>query len=285
MPKKPEKRLHYLVEFASRYAHSPFKTLTAGAALWRAEGLAQDARDLLEVQAARGARRFEITSYYAVGLVTCLEWHGRSRLVDLMTFLPSCIEANDVKNVASLAVSQMASEGATIPQLLGAATNVSQLSDYLRIFKRLFEVLDIRADIEQELRSIEAPIDAYRLYYEDTSLFGALAKLFATRNHLVHEIDVRIIGPFSIRDTWSAEEAIQYADAVIATLKVVEVHLTKSAPTDFPHRLGEDGIEEDELDKLAATISSLEIDLTKAIERYEGDKTTWRKHLRPLKLR
>jgi hypothetical protein len=129
MPKKPERGIHYLVGFASRYARSPFKTLTAGTALLRADALVRDARDLLEVQALPRRARFEITSYYAVGLVTCLEWHGRSRLVDLMTFLPSCIEANDVKNVASLAISQMVSEGATIPQLLGAATNVSQLSD------------------------------------------------------------------------------------------------------------------------------------------------------------
>jgi hypothetical protein len=279
MPKKPERGLHYLVEFASRYGRSPFKTLTAEAALWRAEALAEDARQLLEVKAANSGGRLEITSYYAVGLVTCLEWHGRSRLVDLMTFLPSCIESNDIKNVPSLAISQMASEGASIPQLLGAATNVSQLSDYLRIFKRLFEALDIGADIERELRSIEAPVDAYRLLYDDTSLFGALDRLFATRNHLVHEIDISIIGAFSIRETWPPEEAIQYADAVIKTLKTIELHITKSAPTDFPHRLGEDGIEEDELEKLTAAVSSLEVELTTGIEKLEGDQTTWREAL------
>jgi hypothetical protein len=196
-----------------------------------------------------------------------------------MTFLPSCIESNDIKNVPSLAISQMASEGASIPQLLGAATNVSQLSDYLRIFKRLFEALDIGADIERELRSIEAPVDAYRLLYDDTSLFGALDRLFATRNHLVHEIDISIIGAFSIRETWPPEEAIQYADAVIKTLKTIELHITKSAPTDFPHRLGEDGIEEDELEKLTAAVSSLEVELTTGIEKLEGDQTTWREAL------
>jgi hypothetical protein len=227
MSKKPERGLHYLVEFASRYGRSP--TLTAEAALWRAEALAEDARQLLEVKAANRGGRFEITSYYAVGLVTCLEWHGRSRLVDLMTFLPSCIESNDIENVPLLAISQMASEGASIPQLLGAATSASQLSDHLRIFKRLFKVLDIGADIERELRSIEAPVDAYRLFYDDTSLFGALDRLFATRNHLVHEIDISIIGAFSIRGTWPPEEAVQYADAVIKTLKTIELHITKSA--------------------------------------------------------
>ena len=196
-----------------------------------------------------------------------------------MTFLPSCIETNDIKNVASLAISQMASEDATIPQLLGAATNVSQLSDYLRIFKRLFEALDIHADIERELRNIENEIVSFGLYYHDTSLFGALGQLFAMRNHLVHEIDIGIIGHFSVRDTWSAEEAIQYADAVIKTLKIIERHITRDAPTDFPNRLGEDGLEEDEIEKLKAAILSLEIELTNDIEKCEGDQTSWREAL------
>jgi hypothetical protein len=86
MPRRPEKGLHYLVEFASRYARSPFQTLTAAAALWRAQELANDARGLLELRAAaeqnnvrfgNRAGTYEIVSYYAVGLVTCLEWNAR----------------------------------------------------------------------------------------------------------------------------------------------------------------------------------------------------------------
>jgi hypothetical protein len=43
--------------------------------------------------------------------------------------------------------------------------------------------------------------------------------------------------------------------------------------------LGEDGIEEDELEKLTAAISSLEVELTTGIEKLEGDQTTWREAL------
>ena len=287
MPKKPEKGLHYLIEFASRYARSPFKTLTAGAALWRAEELAWDAQALLELRTAaeekdirfgNRAGTYEIISYYAAGLVTCLEWHARSRLVDLMLFQPSSIEANDVKKITSLAISQMVSEGATIPHLLGAATNVSQLNEYLKIFTRIFERLDIRADIERELRGVHADIDTHRTD-DDASLFGVLDRLFAIRNHLVHEIDQSIIGRFSIRDIWSAQESLQYAEAVIAAIKAIELHITKSAPTDFPHRLQEDGSEEDELEKLNATVFSLESDLTNSIKRYEDNETIWNEAL------
>src|ERR1700730_18009048 len=105
---------HHLVEFASRYARSPLKTLSAGGALWRAEALVEDLDSLseLRVEADKNGisfgyrgRTFEIVSYYAVGFATCLEWHARSRLVDLMLFRPNSIEKEDVKKLADVALS------------------------------------------------------------------------------------------------------------------------------------------------------------------------------------
>jgi hypothetical protein len=287
MPKQPEKGLHYLVEFASRYARSPFQTLTASAAHWRAEQLAYDARALLELREA-GERKdvpfgnrggtYEIISYYAVGLVTCLEWHARSRLVDLMMFQPSSIETSDVKNIASLAISQMVSEGATIPHLLGAATKVSKLTEYLDIFARIFRTLDINVDLEKQLRGMPVAIDTHRMD-DDLDLFRTLDRLFITRNHLVHEIDQSIIGHFSIRDTWSAHEALQYAEAVITTIKAVELHITVSAPKDFPNRLNQDGTEEDELKKLSDAVANLEAQLTTEIAKFADNEVLWNEAL------
>jgi hypothetical protein len=284
MPREPVKPIHYLVEFASRYAGSPFKTLTAAAALWRAEELAYDARTLIELRASGEERKlrfgnragtYEVISYYAVGLVTCLEWHARSRLVDLMLFQPNAIEASDVQKIAALAISQMASEGATIPHLLGAATTVSQLRQYLIVFKRIFDALNIRADVEAEFRSTQRSIARHRAA-EDNSLFGALDRLFSTRNHLVHEIDQNIIGHFSMRDIWSANEAVEYAEAAIAAIKAIELHLTKCAPVDFPNRLKEDGGEEDELEKLNAKVLALESCLTNEIARFGDNEADWK---------
>jgi hypothetical protein len=144
-----EPRKHYLVEFASRYAGARFKTLNAGSALWRAESLVHDAAALIELKNNAEAKEirfghrvgtYEVISYFAVGLVTCLEWHARSRLVDIMLFRPSCIESSDLKNIATLALSQMVAEGATIPHLLGAATNVSRIQEYLLIFRRVLSI-------------------------------------------------------------------------------------------------------------------------------------------------
>jgi hypothetical protein len=257
--------------------------------LWRAEELAFDARALLELREAADhnsirfgnrASTYEIISYYAVGLVTCLEWHARSRLIDLMMFRPSCIEASDLrdKNIAAPVISQMTSEGATIPHLLGAATNVSELREYLAIFRRIFGTLNIKSDLEKQLRDTPFEMDTHRLD-DDLSLFGTLHRLFMTRNHLVHEIDQGIIGHFSIRDIWSPQEALRYAEAVIDTIKAIERHITASTPKEFPHRLDEEGYPEDELKKLGDAVAAVEDQLTKKIERFRDSEGLWNEAL------
>jgi hypothetical protein len=102
-------RTHHLVDFASRYAVTRFKTLNTATAISRAEDLISDAEALANFQTEAEAKElyfgnikstFEIINYFAVGLVTCLEWHARSRLVDIMLFKPSCIQTSDVKKIA-----------------------------------------------------------------------------------------------------------------------------------------------------------------------------------------
>ena len=132
--KQPTK--HHLVNFAARYAGTRvFQTLNVSSALWRAEALVLDAKEMLELKKAGedkgihfGSRRstYEIISYFAVGFVTCLEWHARSRLIDLMLYKPSCITATDLDGIAKVALSQMVAERVTVPHLLGAATTVSK---------------------------------------------------------------------------------------------------------------------------------------------------------------
>jgi hypothetical protein len=281
MAKEP--RTHYLVDFASRYAGSRFKTLTASAALWRAEALTDDAEMLLklrkegepkEVWFGNRGGTYEVISYYAVGLVTCLEWHARSRLVDLLLFRPDSIEPGDVKNIATLAISQMVAEGVTVPHLLGAATKVSQLNEYLSAFKRVFDALNIQADVESELRKTKTTVNLHRVGV-DNNLHFVTNNLFEIRNHLVHEIDLGIIGHFSLRDMWSVEDAIEYGKSVVSCIKLIESLITKSAPVDFPNRLREDGSEEDEYEKLSAKIVALESELAAKIKELHDGEEFW----------
>jgi hypothetical protein len=279
-------KTHYLVQFASRYAGARFKTLDAGSALWRAESLVDDTADLLELKDDAEAKdirfgqrlgTYEIVQYFAVGFVTCLEWHAKSRLVDTMIFHPNCIELGDLKGIATLALSQMVAEGATIPHLLGAATRVSSVQEYLSIFKRVFGELKIVGDLEDVFRNRKTTVELPRLD-ADTSLYGVLDDLFASRNHLVHEIDLSVIGHFSLRDMWELPRAKKYGEAVVSCIKIVESYITEHAPKNFPNRLDSQGIAEDEYNKLLEEISTTEKQITPEIERWgtvDMSESTW----------
>jgi hypothetical protein len=155
-------RTHHLVDFASRYASASIKTFTPASALWRAEILVDEIEGLMKLSEEAGKKdiafgsvysSYEIVTYYSVGLVTCLEWHARSRLVHLMQYRPGSIQTADVKGIADLAISQMAANGVAVPHLLGAAAKVSSIQEYVTIFQRLFDDINIKVSAERTLRS------------------------------------------------------------------------------------------------------------------------------------
>ena len=279
--KQPTK--HHLVDFAARYAGTRFQTLNVSSALWRAKALVLDAEEMLEVKKAAedkditfGSRlsTYEIISYFAVGFVTCLEWHARSRLIDLMLYKPSCITTSDLESIAKVALSQMLAERVTVPHLLGAATSVSRVKEYVAVFIRMFEVLDIKVHVERELRSVQVDIDLYR-EDGDKSLYSVVEQLFEYRNQLVHEIDLSVIGHFSLRDMWNLDRAVAYGNAIISAIKLLEGHITKYAPQDFPNRLTAEGDAEDEYKKLEKTIASIEAELSGKFQNEDDLTKPW----------
>jgi hypothetical protein len=280
--KQPTK--HHLVDFAARYAGTKFKTLNVSSALWRAEALVLDAEEMLEVKKAAEDKdvnfgstwlsTYEIISYFAVGFVTCLEWHARSRLVDLMLYKPSCITKSDVEGIAKLALSQMVAERVTVPHLLGAATSVSSIKEYVAVFTRMFEVLDIKVHVERKLRSIQVDIELYR-EDGDKSLYSVIEELFEYRNQLVHEIDFSVIAHHSLRDMWDLDRAVAYGKAIISTIKLLEGHITKYAPQDFPNRLTAEGDAEDEYEKLEKAIAAIEDELSNRFQEEDDLTNPW----------
>ena len=99
--------------------------------------------------------------------------------------------------------------------------------------------MDIKVHIERELRSVQVDIGLYR-EDEDKSLYSVIDELFAYRNQLVHEIDLSVIGHRSLRDMWDLDRAVAYGNAIISAIKLLEGHITKYAPQDFPNRLTTD---------------------------------------------
>lgn len=268
---KPPKENKFL-SFAKRHLHTHFKTLTAEAALWRAEALLDDAKAFVELKERCEAAKvefgyhinsYEIFAYYMVGYVSCLEWHARSRRVDLLVARPDLITEKDVK-IDSSALAQMASEKVTVPYLLGASTKVSDMEGYVAIFEKVYEALGIKQSPRNILQvmKVEKPI---WLSAQTEPAFDVLQQMFDMRHHLVHEIDMSTIGSYALRSLWTPAEAVSMGTTTVACIKAVEEQITKLAPDDFPNLL--DG--KDELEKLEKQVTELEDALTGYFEANE----------------
>ena len=96
----------------------------------------------------------------------------------------------------------MAAANVTLPHIVGATMRISGIQDYISIFERVFSALGIQTKPETLLRSIydngtiATPEDPDNLY-------ELIDGMFATRNHLVHEIDIAVVGSYLTRDLWT----------------------------------------------------------------------------------
>lgn len=265
------------IAFATRYldAHS---TLNAISAISRCENLLDDI-----AQAKKWMTQFEITgewfpwfglevfSYYKAGLVTCLEWHARSRLVDLLRFKPSAIQTEDLKgNIGDKVLSEMVAAGVDIPGLVGASRLVNSRDGYFAIFRRIFGELSITTTDESmytelQLSSHDKPADA-------------LQELFEARHVLVHEITMGEIGPWIARNNVHLHEIEETGKLVLALIKLIEREISAYGPAEFPNRLTLEGYPADQNEYLDREISRLEDAIYQSLE-VEPEQASWRKEI------
>jgi hypothetical protein len=262
---------HPYLEFAQRHSSAGLSTLNAFAAISRIHNLLFDldeldkAIKLLEASGESKGRRhswFEITSYYPVALVTCLEWHARSRMVDLFKFRPSCISADDLKGeINNKLLSQMVAQGVTVPQLMGAMTTVGSAEKYITVLQRLFTELAIKPSV----RDILNPI--ILVAGHSAERHDALQEIFNYRNSMVHEIDFSVIGPWLVRSGIDVDEARERCNLVLSIIEATERHISENGPSDFPNRLNAEFSPVDELDLINQKISNLESEITEALRK------------------
>lgn len=256
---------HPAVAFAAGYSTSS-STLNASAAMFRCEAFLHDI-ELAEVAILRFRSSgewtpsfgLEIFSYYLVGFVTCVEWHARSRLVNLFTFKPSCIKVEDLKgNISDKVLSQMVAAKVGVPEVMGASLSIGSPEAYFSTIFRVFAEIGIPRTQAEVLSSLK--VDSADNPME------TLQDLFQHRHRLVHEISMGEVGSWMIRDNVDLEEAKRFGNLVLNLMKLVEREITAHAPRDFPNRLTVDGVLEDPSDFLDREIARLEKDIADAIE-------------------
>jgi hypothetical protein len=231
MKNENTKKIDKSIEFLQRYFKLSINTFNASSAIWRAEQLRNEISEL-SVKLADVKRDppywgFEFTSYYLVGLITCLEWHARSRFCDLLTYDPKNIKSDDLKQVIGANIlEQLLHENLTIAQLISASTLVSDAEKYAYIFDRIFSYLGLTDKAANLIKK-----------GDDTANnnFLILAQMFEARHSLVHEINETQVGHWNLRDYTSLENAQNYAKLVIEIMNLIEEKISLHAKPDFPN--------------------------------------------------
>ncbi len=278
---------NYPVSFASRYADEVHAGLEAGVALARLDMLLDDARTLsghLDTAMPPDTRWFpwfgaDVVSYYSVGYVTCLEWHARSRLVDLLSYKPGATKPDDVKQLRDSVVIEMLSANVTLAGMIGASTNVSTVAAYMNIFDRVFGALAIPMD---GFRATKATQPGETTPWISCTEIDDLKRLYEFRNMLVHEINNAVLGHPNIRESWTPEEAIKMGEVVNRLMRSLEKALTDHAPPDFPHLLDSRGVTVSSYERMLSEIPELEAQIEKVMADLatdgwakDEDETRW----------
>lgn len=273
---------HPLLSFASRYGDPSQDYLNAHMAIARLETLMDDLKtmtELLDREYPEDSRWYpwigaEIISYYAVGFVTCLEWHARSRLVDLLTFQPEAMKVEDVKGtVSDKLIIQMAARKATVAQLVGASIRVGSTENYLSIFGRTFVTLGFPFSVVDWLTGQAKEATTCWIRPEQIQ---DLARLFEFRHELVHEIGLSTMGHPNVRDFLSPADAARLGRLVTSVVFGVEAAFTRFAPSLFPNLVTEEGWPVSRIDRLKEELERLDHEVGTLIAAEDWGHTTTR---------
>lgn len=269
---------HYAVQFAARYGSPTADYLNAMTAIARLDELLDDVKalkDQFDIVMPEDTRwcpwvGAEVVSYYSVGFVTCLEWHARARLVDLLTFFPSAAKSEDLKVLRDKVILEMLATNVTVASIVGAATNISSFEDYMGVFSRLFSTVDPDLDA---FKAIKAERPGTGGPWIQAGEIDDLKELYRFRNSLTHEIGIHRIGHWNVRDRWDPTEAIRMGDLVHRTIHALETCVSEKMPPGFPNVLNSDGLPVSEWKRLEKELPVLEEKIRVMAAEVTGEKS------------
>jgi hypothetical protein len=263
MEKEKNKTVSKIIKTVSWYQNREVSTFDAFSAICRIESLVDDVERVQKIFELdeHNFRPLELFSYYAVAVITCLEWHAKSRLADLIEYDPSSVEQKDIENgFNSKNLEDYIKNRSSIPVLIASVRKCSSFSDYIGIFSRIVKFID--KDIS--FKDIIA-----ELFSEDDYLFDYMDKLFEDRHELVHEISMHRIGHINISSNWDLDQAVRATNFGMRLIKGIEKWITENAPKDFPNLLDTDWvpvslreISKKEISEAVLSVSSCDPDFT-----------------------
>jgi len=256
--KQPDDKIQRRLEQLRSVRNEFNGTLSAEVALVRVGMVLDDAGRMEQLLGSEPTSQTEyppfIISYYSVTLVTCLEWHARSRLCDLFVFKPDVVRDKDLEQgFSSHTVAHLIRDNASIPQYFAATRNYSTTNAYLGAIDRVYEGLGLRVSTG----GILAGLSKQRGYDVRTNL----DELYDYRHDLVHQINRGHIDHPILRNEWTCKDAVQCATFVKELIEALEAVIEAHAPSSFPNRSihrseGTDTLLLREIDQLEAELSA-----------------------------
>lgn len=241
-------------------------TLNAAVALIRVEMVLDDARRMEQLLASEPNLHTDhhslppfVVSYYSVALVTCLEWHARSRLCDLFVFKPDAVQDKDLEQgYSARTVAHLIRDNASIPQYFAATRNYSTPDAYLGAIDRVYKGLGLN----NSTNGILAALSKQRGH----DVRGELDELYEYRHDLVHQINRGHIDHPILRNDWACEQAVAHAVFVKELIEALETVIEAQAPHNFPNRSIHRPESTDSL--LRREIEQLEAELSVTVEGF-----------------
>lgn len=217
-------------EYAKRHAGGVVDTHNAISALSRIDDIIEQSKSIehdTDPPVAPGYIKETLVDYYVVALCTAMEWHARTRLVDMLIAYPDAIIQSDVDNALKVTeVIRLAKRQVSIPHALGSRINISTEDSYFHVFKRLFSALGLKED--------PVAICSKFIFRGGRNRLG---EMFSMRHRLVHEISLSEIGPFHMRGVFSIGDIHDLAMMCRDVFVEIEKRVSSAAPERFPNCL------------------------------------------------
>ena len=259
------------IELVARMSDEFLTTLDAYSAISRLRMLIDDINLLKETFAEAVPKSpystwrsfpIEIVSFYPVGFVTCLEWHARARLADLLTFKPDAIQEEDLKkDVGIKTLCRLVGQNVSVPHFIAVTRNFSTAETYIGAIERVFAALDLTPAPKKLIHGLRSG-----------GGLAALDGLYSYRNTLVHEINQTHVGHPFFHDHLDCDAALDLGRFTLEVVETLEGVISASAPRGFPRRLtlGGDPINVD--DEITSAIAEIEAKIERRLGESHGFK-------------
>lgn len=206
--------------------------------------------------------RISILKYYLVSMVTCLEWHAKSRLSDFLSYCPDRLSSDDLASLKLDEALPLARSFTTIAALVAQMKSINGVYSYASVFQRIFDKFGYKT-------SAQKIIDKFAFSGETGK--NEIEDLFLQRHVLVHEISIMQVGPYTFRDPFDFAEAEKTIGLIFNLVTHIEKIISEITPDDFPNKI----MNKTQIELIEGMIQTEAKGITDKLSKFEFEFSEW----------